>query len=175
MTSPFVGGGFGGKTLWFHHVLAGGGRPSSRADRCVSSSRARACYRAVGGRTTTEQRVALGASEDGRLEALIHTGVAAMTPHNDCPEQFTFPARHLYASRTLKLVAGGCGHEHGGEHVHAGAGVNRWGPSRWRIAIDELAERLELDPIELRMRNEAAEDPRLGTALLLTPPRAGVS
>ena len=54
----------------------------------------------TGGRTTTEQRVALAARADGSgLAALIHTGVAARQPHNDCPEQFTFPARHLYAAR----------------------------------------------------------------------------
>jgi len=54
-------------------------------------------------RTTTEQRVALGAKSDGTLAALIHTGVAAMTTHNACPEQFTFPARHLYAADAVKV------------------------------------------------------------------------
>ena len=42
--------------------------------------------------------------EDGTLTALIHTGVAAMTTHNNCPEQFTFPARHLYAAETFRLA-----------------------------------------------------------------------
>ncbi len=31
VTSPFVGGGFGGKTLWQHHVLARGGVQARRA------------------------------------------------------------------------------------------------------------------------------------------------
>jgi xanthine dehydrogenase YagR molybdenum-binding subunit len=48
-------------------------------------------FRIVGGRTTTQQRVALGAKADGTLAALIHTSVAAMTSHNNFPEQFTFP------------------------------------------------------------------------------------
>lgn len=39
-------------------------------------------YRIVGGRTATEQRVAIGARADGRFEALIHTGTAAMTRHD---------------------------------------------------------------------------------------------
>jgi CO/xanthine dehydrogenase Mo-binding subunit len=44
------------------------------------------------------------ADEEGKFGALIHTGVAAMTPHNDCPEQFTFSARHLYSARSFKLA-----------------------------------------------------------------------
>jgi xanthine dehydrogenase YagR molybdenum-binding subunit len=44
-------------------------------------------FRAIGGRTTTEQRVAIGARADGRIDALIHTGIAAMTAHNNIPEQ----------------------------------------------------------------------------------------
>ena len=48
--------------------------------------------------------MAIGADADGRFEALIHTGTAAMTAHNDCPEQFTFPARHLYSARSFKIV-----------------------------------------------------------------------
>jgi xanthine dehydrogenase YagR molybdenum-binding subunit len=39
-------------------------------------------FRIVGGRTLTEQRVAIGAKADGTFEALIHTGTVAMTPHN---------------------------------------------------------------------------------------------
>jgi xanthine dehydrogenase YagR molybdenum-binding subunit len=61
-------------------------------------------FRIIGGRTMTEQRVALGAKPDGTLAALVHTGVAAMTTHNACPEQFTFPARHLYAADTIKVA-----------------------------------------------------------------------
>jgi xanthine dehydrogenase YagR molybdenum-binding subunit len=49
----------------------------------------------VGGRTPTEQRVALGAAADGALAALIHTGITQTTKHNDFPEMITFPARHL--------------------------------------------------------------------------------
>jgi xanthine dehydrogenase YagR molybdenum-binding subunit len=29
--------------------------------------------------------------------------VAAMTKHNDCPELFTFPARHLYAASSFSI------------------------------------------------------------------------
>ena len=57
----------------------------------------------MGGRTPSEQRVALAADASGKLSALIHTGVTATTPTNDFPEQFSFPARHLYAAENLLI------------------------------------------------------------------------
>ena len=64
VTSPFVGGGFGGKTLWQHHVL--GAAASKLAGRPVRIALSReGVYRVVGGRSLTEQRVAIGA-ERGR-------------------------------------------------------------------------------------------------------------
>ena len=101
VTSPYVGGGFGGKTLWSHHLLAAAA--SKLAGRPVRITLSReGVYRLVGGRTNTEQRVAIGADGDGRFKALIHTGISAMTPYNALAEQFTFPARHMYATETLK-------------------------------------------------------------------------
>ncbi|HEY2417591.1 MAG TPA: molybdopterin cofactor-binding domain-containing protein, partial [Steroidobacteraceae bacterium] len=91
--SPFVGGGFGNKGVWTHHVLAiAAARMIGRPVRLVLTREG--VFRATGGRTCTKQRVALGAEPDGTLNALIHTGLAGMTSHNDCPEQFSFPARH---------------------------------------------------------------------------------
>ena len=60
-------------------------------------------YRVVGGRSATEQRVAIGAQADGRFDALIHTGTVAKTRHNYLPEPFIFPATCLYAAGSLKL------------------------------------------------------------------------
>ena len=81
VTSPYVGGGFGSKTVWQHHILAAAAaRLAARPVRCVLSREG--VFRIVGGRSLTEQRVALGAEADGRLTALIHTGVTAKTAHS---------------------------------------------------------------------------------------------
>lgn len=158
--SPFVGGGFGGKTLWSHQILAvAAARLAGRPVRLVLSREG--VYRAVGGRTITEQRVALGARADGTLAALIHTGVAATTPYNDCPEQFTFPARHLYRADALLLrqqvadmdmVA----------NTYMRAPGESIGTFALESALDELAHALSMDPIELRRRIEPATDPTSG-------------
>ena len=160
--SPFVGGGFGNKGVWSHHVLAvAAARVTGRPVRLVVSREG--VFRATGGRTLTEQRVALGAKTDGTLSALIHTGVTGMTSHNNCPEQFTFPARHLYASETMLLSQ---------EIIELDMVANTFmrapgesvGTFALESALDELAEKLSLDPVELRRRIEPEKDPTSGLA-----------
>jgi xanthine dehydrogenase YagR molybdenum-binding subunit len=158
--SPFVGGGFGNKAVWNHHILAAAA--SKIVDRPVRLVLTReGVFRATGGRTLTEQRVALGAKDDGRLAALIHTGVAGVTDHNDCPEQFTFPARHLYAADSflisqeiapLDMVA----------NTFMRAPGESVGTFALESAIDELACAMGVDPVELRRRCEPGKDPTSG-------------
>ncbi len=160
VSSPYVGGGFGGKTLWQYHVLAAAAaKLAARPVRLVLSREG--VYRTVGGRTTTEQRVAIGASADGRFEALIHTGTAAMTAHNNCPEQFTFPARHLYATATFKIVQQVADMDMVANTFMRAPGESI-GTFALECTVDELAEQLALDPIELRLRNEPTNDPTSG-------------
>ena len=155
--SPFVGGGFGNKLIWDHHIFAiTAAKISGRAVRMVLSRES--VFRLTGGRTLTQQRVALGANKDGRLKALIHTGTAGMTAHNNCPEQFSFPARHLYAAETFLLSQ---------KIVELDMVANAWmrapgesiGTFALESAIDELAHELKIDPIELRARIEPKRDP----------------
>jgi xanthine dehydrogenase YagR molybdenum-binding subunit len=160
VSSPFVGGGFGGKTMWQHQILAAAAaRLADRPVRLVLSREG--VYRVVGGRSLTEQRVALGAQGDGTLEALIHTGTVAMTRHNALPEPFILPTRGAYAAKTVKLDV---------EVAYLDMLANTFmrapgesvGTFGLESAMDELAEQLGLDPIELRIRNEPESDPISG-------------
>jgi xanthine dehydrogenase YagR molybdenum-binding subunit len=160
--SPYVGGGFGGKGLGDHQILAAAasrlrGRPVRIQLSCEGVNRV------VGGRTMTEQRVALGAKPDGTLAALIHTGVAAMTTHNACPEQFTFPARHLYAADTIKVAQQVADMDMLANTFMRAPGESV-GTFALECAIDELAESMRIDPIELRRRMEPEKDPTSGIA-----------
>src|SRR5207247_5207162 len=84
--SPFVGGGFGNKMIWDHHIFAiVAAKMSGRPVRMALSREG--VFRMTGGRTLTEQRVALGANRDGTPKALIHTGTARINPHKHCPRQ----------------------------------------------------------------------------------------
>jgi xanthine dehydrogenase YagR molybdenum-binding subunit len=155
--SPYVGGGFGGKGLGDHQILAAAaarliGRPVR-----VTLSR-EGVYRVVGGRTLTEQRVAIGAEADGHFGALIHTGIAAMTPHNNIPEPFINGTRAGYAADSFRLSV---------ETVAMNMVANTFmrapgesvGSFALESAIDELAIELGMDPIDLRIRNEPDKDP----------------
>jgi xanthine dehydrogenase YagR molybdenum-binding subunit len=160
LTSPYVGGGFGGKTMWSHHLL--GAAASKLAGRPVRVTLSReGVYRLVGGRTNTEQRVALGADDDGRFTALIHTGVSAITAHNGLAEQFTFPARHMYATETLKTDQQVVDMDMLANSFMRAPGESV-GTFALESAIDELAIMLDLDPVELRIRNEPESDPSSG-------------
>jgi xanthine dehydrogenase YagR molybdenum-binding subunit len=158
--SPYVGGGFGSKCFWWHQALgAAAAKLARRPVRLVLSREG--VYRVVGGRTQTEQRVALGAREDGTLTALIHTGVVPMSFHNQCPEQFSFPARHMYAADTFKIVQQVAEMDMLANTFMRAPGESI-GTYALECAIDELAEKLGIDPVELRERMEPEKDPTSG-------------
>lgn len=160
ITSPYVGGGFGGKGLWDHQILAAAASRATGRPVRIALSR-EGVYRIVGGRTLTEQRVAIGAQADGHFNALIHTGIAAMTPHNNMPEPFILGTRSGYAADAMKLQV-----EITKMNMLANTFMRAPGESvgtfALESAIDELAVELGMDPIELRIRNEPEKDPTSG-------------
>jgi xanthine dehydrogenase YagR molybdenum-binding subunit len=160
VTSPYVGGGFGSKTLWQHQILAAAA--SKLAGRPVRLMLSReGVYRIVGGRTLTEQRVAIGAQADGRFDALIQTGVVAMGRHNNMPEPFILPARSAYKSGSFKLNVEAAKMDMLANTFMRAPGESV-GTFALESAVDELADSLGMDPIELRIRNEPEKDPTSG-------------
>jgi xanthine dehydrogenase YagR molybdenum-binding subunit len=119
-------------------------------------------YRVVGGRTLTEQRVGLAAQDDGHLTALIQTGVAVMTEHNNMPEPFIMPARCLYAADAIQLDVKTATMDMLANTFMRAPGESV-GSFALESAIDELAAQMHIDPIELRRRNEPEKDPTAGT------------
>jgi xanthine dehydrogenase YagR molybdenum-binding subunit len=160
VTSPFVGGGFGGKCLWDHQVLAAAA--SKLAGRPVRLMLSReGVYRIVGGRTSTEQRVALAADADGRLKALLHTGTVVMSPHNQMPEPFILPAMSVYGPESLRLKVE-VAYQDMLANTFMRAPGEAVGTFALESAMDELAEAIGIDPIELRLKNEPEKDPVTG-------------
>ncbi len=158
--SPYVGGGFGGKCLWDHQIL--GAAAAKLVQRPVRIALSReGVYRIVGGRTLTEQRVAIGAAADGHFQAMIHAGTTATTPHNDMPEPFIVGSKSGYAADSVKLSV---------EVVRLNMLANTFmrapgesvGTFALESGIDELAVELGIDPIDLRIRNEPETDPLSG-------------
>ena len=156
MQLPFVGGAFGNKCVWNHTFLAvAAAKLTNRAVRLALKRKD--VFHLTGGRTPSEQRVALGANDDGTLVSLIHTGTTAVVSHSSFPEQFSFPARHLYATESaliqqkvveLNMVA----------NTSMRAPGESIGTFALESALDELAIECGRDPIELRRRIEPERD-----------------
>ncbi|RMB35785.1 xanthine dehydrogenase molybdenum binding subunit apoprotein [Sphingomonas sp. PP-F2F-G114-C0414] len=160
VTSPYVGGGFGGKCLWDHQILgAAAARLVGRPVRIVLTREG--VYRGVGGRTLTEQRVAIGADADGHFQALIHAGTTADTPHNHMPEPFILGTRAGYAADSIKLSVDVVKIDMLANTFMRAPGESV-GTFALESAIDELAVDLGIDPIDLRLRNEPEMDPTSG-------------
>jgi xanthine dehydrogenase YagR molybdenum-binding subunit len=158
--SPFVGGGFGGKGFWSHTVLAiAAAKLAGRPVRLALSREG--VFRLIGGRAVSQQRVAVGGRADGTLAALIHTGTTGVVTGSTFPEQFTFPARHLYAADALHVdqavveldIPANCAMRAPGESI---------GSFALESALDELAVKMDLDPVELRRRIEPDKSPTDG-------------
>jgi xanthine dehydrogenase YagR molybdenum-binding subunit len=157
VVTKFVGSGFGGKLFpWPHCALAAGAaRRLGKPVKLVLSRRM--MFQTVGHRPRTQQRVRLGATPEGRLISLEHDYVYARSildnHHEDCGETTPF----LYSVPNLRVTFG-----RAKRHIGAGADMRGPGavPGLYAIeaALNELAHRLQIDPVRLRVSNEPQVD-----------------
>ncbi|MGJ0239237.1 xanthine dehydrogenase family protein molybdopterin-binding subunit [Novosphingobium fluoreni] len=161
LTSPYVGGGFGSKGLWNHQVIAAAAAKLAGRPVRIALSR-EGVYRVVGGRAITQQRVAIGAKADGTFDALIHTGLSTMPPHGTMPEPFILGSQAMYGADTMLLKVE-VGRMDTLANTFMRAPGEAVGTFALESAIDELADSLGIDPVELRIRNEPEKDPIKGT------------
>jgi len=156
--APFVGGGFGGKgNVWAGTILAVlAARVVEKPVRLMLTREG--VYRTVGGRTPSTQRVALGADRDGQLTSLIHTSVTRTGRVGGMPEQVVSQSRHLYDAESI-LVQQNLVQLDMLANTSMRAPGEAIGSFALEAAVDEMACRLDLDPIEFRMRNEPDRNP----------------
>lgn len=158
--SPFVGGGFGGKGMWDHQIVAVAAARMVRRPLRLQLSR-ESVYRIVGGRSATEQRVAIGADADGCFTALLHDGWSVMPPYGACPEAYTLGTRSAYRAKSFEILQ---------RHIDIAVVPNTFmrapgeaiGTFALESAVDELAHNLAMDPVELRLRNMPDKHPITG-------------
>jgi xanthine dehydrogenase YagR molybdenum-binding subunit len=159
--SPYVGGGFGSK-LGIHSETILAALAARRMNRPVKVGMTRQqIFHLVGMRPMSSQRVRLGAGRDGRLVAIAHEANLYTSPEEEFAEQIALTTRSLYAAPNrltrhrltpLDLPWG--------EDVRAPGEAP--GLMAVETAMDELAEALGMDPVELRIRNEPTLDPERG-------------
>ena len=154
----FIGGAFGCKgAVWPHVTLAAiAARQVGRPVKLVLTREQ--MFTSVGHRAETEQKVALGATRDGRLTAILHTGISHTSMFDDFVEPFTVATHMLYASPNLQAEQRLVRLNKGTPTFMRAPGESP-GTFALESAMDELAYALKLDPIELRLRNHADSDP----------------
>jgi xanthine dehydrogenase YagR molybdenum-binding subunit len=159
--SPYIGGGFGCKgSAWSHVVLAAmAARELHRPVRLVVERTQ--MFGPVGYRPPTRQSLALGADADGRLVAIRHDVTSPTSTFEDWTETSAMLTRMLYAcpnvATTHRLVKLNLG-----TPTFQRAPGESTGSFALESALDELAYKLGVDPVELRMRNDTDTDPGNG-------------
>jgi xanthine dehydrogenase YagR molybdenum-binding subunit len=153
----FLGSGFGGKLWpWSHSILAAGVAREVGAPVKFVISR-QSMFETVGHRPRTEQRFRIGASQDGKLvslnqEYLNQTSILD-TYKEECGESTPF----MYSVPNLRVASALSRGNIGTPTAMRGPGAVP-GLFAMESAMDELAVALNMDPIELRKRNEPAQD-----------------
>ena len=155
--SPFVGGAFGSALrTWPHVTIAALAAARVRRPVRVELTR-RQCFTAVGFRPQTLQRVALGAERDGRLTAIIAEATAQTSMYEEYAETTLEPARRPYSCPNVRTRYRLVEMNTNSPCPMRGPGVST-GTLALEMAMDELAEALRMDPLELRLRNYAERD-----------------
>ena len=157
----YLGGGFGGKlSVRPHTALAA--LAADRVGRPVKLVVKREqMFTSIGYRAANVQRMRLGARRDGQLTAIAHDAVLGTATHEEWVEQSAAISRMLYACPNRRTT-------------HRAVRLNLDTPTIMRApgeapgsfaseqAMDELAHKLAIDPIALRLRNYAEADPETG-------------
>ena len=160
ISSPFIGGGFGGK-LWVRSdaILAAVGARLVKRPVKVALARAQVPNNTTH-RPATIQRVRLGASADGKLVAIGHENWSGNLKRFR-PENSGAQTRLLYAGAN-RLVT----HRLADLNLPEGSALRAPGEAvghlSLEVTLDELAEKLQMDPVELRVLNDIQYDPEKG-------------
>ena len=155
--SRFIGSGFGSKLFaWPHSALAAVGAKKLGRPVKLSVDR-RGMFAAVGHRARTQQRIRLGATTDGKLVAIRHDYLNHTSINEDRVERCAEQTPFLYSCANLETSSALVRRNVGAPCPMRGPGAVP-GIFALESAMDELAWKLKMDPLELRLKNDAKID-----------------
>jgi xanthine dehydrogenase YagR molybdenum-binding subunit len=163
VTAPFVGGAFGAALrTWPHEIAAVAAAKVVKRPVKLVLSRAD-MFTSVGYRPHTWQKVSLGATADGKLTGITHAATGQTSAYEDFTEGVVNISQLMYACPNVNT-----------KYRLVSLNVNTPTPMRGpgeatgafalESAMDELSYALNIDPIDLRLRNHADTDPQSGKA-----------
>jgi xanthine dehydrogenase YagR molybdenum-binding subunit len=155
--SLFIGSGFGCKLFpWPHSWMAA--MAAKKLNRPVQFAIPRSLmFCDVGHRPVVEQHIRIGATQDGKLTALINDIRNHTSFVDDYLEDCTDPTAMLYSCPNVRA-------QQYQVKLNVGTPTPMRGPGRTpalfgiESALDDLAIKLNLDPLEIRLRNYAEQD-----------------
>jgi len=155
--SLFLGSGFGGKLFpWPHSVLAAAvSRDLYRPVKLVISRSM--MFSNVGHRPVTQQRVRLAATPEGKLVSFQHDYVNHTSILDNYEENCGEATPYLYSVPNLRVSSGLARRNVGTPTAMRGPGAVP-GLFATESAMDELAIKLNVDPVEFRLLNEPQKD-----------------
>jgi xanthine dehydrogenase YagR molybdenum-binding subunit len=157
----YVGGGFGCKgSPWSHVALAVmAARFVKRPVKLVLTRQQ--MFSLVGHRPKTVQEVGLAADASGQLVGIRHEVTSETSRFDEFVEPAAVQTRMLYACPNVRT-------SHRLTRIDIGTPTFQRAPGEatgsfaLESALDELAHALGMDPVELRLRNHADQDPDSG-------------
>ncbi|PTQ13099.1 xanthine dehydrogenase [Sphingomonas oleivorans] len=157
MVSPYIGGGFGGKLfLRSEAVMAALGARAAKRPVKVAMPRPFSINNTTH-RPATIQLIRLGATPDGKITAFAHESWSGDQPGGG-PEVAVQQSRLLYAgaNRLIRTRLAVLDLPEGNAMRAPGEAP---GMMALEIAMDEMAEKLGMDPVEFRIVNDTQVDP----------------
>src|SRR5438874_1768014 len=154
---PFIGGAFGSKGFqWSHTLLAAAAAQLMQRPVKLPFTRPQ-MFDSAGQRARTEQKFSVGADKNGKLVALRHQTSTHSSPLSEYSEPCGNMSRMLYSCPNVEVG-------------HRLVRVNLTSPCPMRApgecpgvfalecAMDEIAHKSDIDPVEFRLRNYAEKD-----------------
>ena len=155
--SRFLGAGFGGKLWpWTHCLIAASAARNLKRPVKLVVTRDM-MFQTVGHRPRTQQRIRLGAGADGKLVALMHDSLNHTSILDDYSEGCSEATSYSYSTPNLRATSAIVRRNVGTPTSMRGPGAVP-GLFAMESAVDELAIRLKMDPVQLRLLNEPKID-----------------
>ena len=159
--SPYLGGGFGSKAIIHGPALLAilAARTLRRPVKLML--RRDQMFGPVGHRGATRQRLRIGIGDDGRMTVLDHESLATTSTFDDFVEGAAAASLGLYAAGALRSSQYAVRVDIGTPGPMRAPGEAS-GSAALECAIDEMAEKACLDPLDFRLRNYAEVEPGTG-------------
>ncbi|MDY6947526.1 MAG: xanthine dehydrogenase family protein molybdopterin-binding subunit [Pseudomonadota bacterium] len=155
--NPYVGGAFG-SGLRPQYQLTLAVMAALHLQRSVRVVLTRQQMFTFGHRPETWQRLKLAAERDGRLRAIIHEAVAETSRIEDYVEVVVNWSGQLYRCDNVRLGYKLVDLDHYSPLDMRAPGAAH-GMHALEVGMDELSYALDMDPLELRLKNYAERDP----------------